>query len=179
MMPPSFVRIKGSPICTRFFINVLSPIKNITTQAFSNELFKIVPTNTEIYAVDRGCGFGNKRDMFLFEAYVITHQYIYIPTIAESLYNAFLKNGYYDEHSDIRNISILNLERVPDAICVMSDVINMQKIVSGSDQGCVIRMLPSGELDESIATLTEVNPFYLRSRREYPVVEHVTEEDEK
>jgi len=175
--PPSQARIEGSPFCTRFFISVHSSIKNITSQAFAKELFKTVPTNTDIYAVDRGCGFGTKRDMFLLEAFVITHQYIYIPMLAESLDNAFLNNGYYDEHSKIRNISILNLERVPDAICVMNDVINMQKVVYGSDQGHVIQMLPSGELNESIVTLTEINPYYLRSRREFPLVEHLARDD--
>lgn len=169
MLPPNSVRIEGSPICTRFFINV-SSIKQITTRAFAKELFKIVPTNTEIYAVDRGNRFGGKDGIFLLEAFIISYHYVYTPIIARELYNALLTNGYFDKNSGIRYISIINLERVADAFCVKKDIIDTQKALSGSDRGSVIKMLPSGELDESPAELNEIDPYYTMTRRESPVV---------
>lgn len=173
-LPPHSVKIEGSPLCTRFFIHVFSPIKQIKPHDFAKVALKILPAGTDIYAVDRNHGFGEKGNLFLFEAFIATYQYTYIPTIATALYNALLQEGYFETNSVDRNIAIINLERTADAICVSNDIINMQKTISGSDQGSVINMSSSGELQESPAIVIEKNldPYYERVRREYPIVQH-------
>lgn len=169
--PPLLTNIEGSPICARFFVSVASPVKPVTAQAFAAQLFKCVPNDAGIYAVERGRGFRHKDDIFLLEAVIIvTSTYVYLPTIATQMFEAFLDEGYYTRDADHAVMHFVNLQRTADAISVLHDIVNMQKEVSGSEQGNLITLLPSGELDESQFTLEELDPCFSHVRREYPLL---------
>jgi hypothetical protein len=86
------------------------------------------------------------------------------------MFEAFLDEGYYIRNPDHSVMRFVNLQRTADAISVLHDIVNKQKEVSGSEQGFIITMLPSGELDESPFTLEELSPDFSHVRREYPLL---------
>lgn len=168
--PPSQTTIEGGPFCTRFFINVLSSTKPITTRSFATHLHKFLPNDTGIYAVARGRGFRSKGDLFLLEAVVIAKEYMYIPTIVSGMFEALLNDGYFVGNEDYPVLSFVNLQRTADATGVLRDIVTMQMEVSGLEQGIIITLSPSGELDESLFSLDELPLLMEDERREYPLM---------